>query len=63
MAIVRRYRLTHAVFVDRSDDPRDRALIAFRDRETDPVAHIGNYVITTIRLNDERAASAAVPSR
>jgi hypothetical protein len=63
MAIVRRYRLTHAVFVDRSVDPRDRALIAFRDRDTDPVAHIGSYVITAIRADDERAASAAVPSR
>lgn len=62
-AIVRRFRLTHAVFVDRSDNPFDRVLIEYRDRETTPVARIGNYVITAIRANDARAASAAAPSR
>jgi hypothetical protein len=62
-AIVRRFRLTHAVFVDRSDNPFDHVLIEYRDRETTPVARIGNYVITAIRANDARAASAAAPSR
>lgn len=62
-AIVRRFRLTHAVFVDHTDDPFDRVLVTYRDRETTPVARIGNYVITAIRADDERAASAAVPPR
>jgi hypothetical protein len=60
---VRRFRLTHAVFVDHTDDPFDRVLVTYRDRETTPVARIGNYVITAIRADDERAASAAVPPR
>jgi hypothetical protein len=62
-AIARRFRLTHAVFVDRSDDPFDRVLIEYRDHETTPVAHIGNYVITAIRDDAARAASATVPPR
>ena len=62
-AIVRRFRLTHAVFVDHTDNPFERVLIAYRDRETTPVARIGNYVITAIRADDEHAAAAAVPPR
>ena len=58
-AIVRRFRLTHAVFVDRSDDPFDVVLAEYRHRETTPVARIGNYVVTAIRMDDERAASAS----
>ena len=47
-AVSARYRLTHAVFVDRSDDPLDRVLLDYRDRYTRPVARIGNYVVTEI---------------
>lgn len=48
-AVVRRFRLTHAVFVDRPEGSLDRALLEFRDRRTTPVAHIGNYIIAAIR--------------
>lgn len=59
-SIVRRFHLTHAVFANR---PRalDRVLIEYRDRDTTPVAQIGNYVVTAIRPQAERdeAASAS----
>jgi dolichyl-phosphate-mannose-protein mannosyltransferase len=48
-AVARRFALTHAVFVDRADGDADRVLLAFRDRDTTPVARIGNYVVAAIR--------------
>jgi hypothetical protein len=48
-AVARRFALTHAVFVDRADGVADRVLLAFRDRDTTPVARIGNYVVAAIR--------------
>jgi hypothetical protein len=58
-AIARRFRLTHAVFLQRSEDPLDRALLEFRDRDTTPVARIGGYVIAAITRNADGAASSS----
>jgi len=60
-AVVRRYALTHAVFVARSQDPLDRVLIEYRDARTAPVARFGNFVLTAIRpeADDATAASAS----
>jgi dolichyl-phosphate-mannose-protein mannosyltransferase len=61
-AIVRRFDLTHAVFPERSNDPIDRPLLAYRDRDTTTIARIGGYVVTQIRRRDgtDEASSASI---
>ncbi len=52
MAVVRRFRLTHAVFAEHPADSLDHVLLEFRDRHTVPVARLGGYVIAAIRKED-----------
>jgi hypothetical protein len=61
-AIARRFDLTHAVFVERSNDPIDQALLAYRDRDTTTIARVGAYVVTEIHRGDadDDGSSASV---
>lgn len=62
-AVARRFRLTHAVFVEHSTDPRDRVLLEYRDRDTTPVARIDGYVVAAIAQHDDGKSLSSATGR
>jgi hypothetical protein len=61
-ALVHRFGLTHAVFVEGSNDPLDGPLLAYRNRDTTVIAHLGRYVVAAIG-RDARPDDASATAR